>query len=203
MRRTIFFDIGGVLIDIHPDRTFQYLSDCIDVEKNIIKKRFPWKVHNRYEKGLLSDKDWFLCVKESLPQPCCLKESDFWKGWKLLLGNQKQTIGMIEKLREKHNIWLLSNTNTRHIKIDIKQNYDFLKLTHGAVYSFDVGFRKPDENIYRAAMKEAKVKEPFQSIFIDDLIINVKAARKIGMNAIHYKSIEQLKHDLLISGINL
>ena len=95
MRRTIFFDIGGVLVDIHPDRTFQYLSDCIDVEKNIIKKRFPWKAHNRYEKGLLSDKDWFICVKESLPQPCCLKESDFWKGWKLLLGNQKQTIGMI------------------------------------------------------------------------------------------------------------
>ena len=84
MIKTIFFDIGGVLIDIHPEKTYQYISDCVDLSPEIIEKKFPWEAHNEYEKGYISDRDWFMAVKEALPQPCCLKESDFWKGWKLL-----------------------------------------------------------------------------------------------------------------------
>ena len=51
MITTIFFDIGGVLLNIHPERTFQYLSDCIDTEPDDIKNNFPWDAHNDYEKG--------------------------------------------------------------------------------------------------------------------------------------------------------
>ena len=79
MITTIFFDIGGVLIDIHLERTLQYLSDCTDVSVEDVRKCFPTEVHNQYEKGNLTDKEWFLAIKESLPQPCCLKESDFWQ----------------------------------------------------------------------------------------------------------------------------
>ena len=99
MIKTIFFDIGGVLINIHPNRTFEYLSDCIDIDKNIIKKSFPWDAHNNYEKGLLSDKEWYLAVKDSMPQPSCLKELDFWIGWKLLLGQEKRTLEIIRHLK--------------------------------------------------------------------------------------------------------
>ena len=41
MIKTIFFDIGGVLIDIHPERTYQYLSDSADVEVSMVKESFP------------------------------------------------------------------------------------------------------------------------------------------------------------------
>ena len=51
MIKTIFFDIGGVLIDIHPEKTYQYISDCVDLSPDIIEKKFPWEAHNEYEKG--------------------------------------------------------------------------------------------------------------------------------------------------------
>ncbi len=57
-----------------------------------------------------------MAVKEALPQPCCLKESDFWKGWKLLLGEEKKTLSILKKLKSNYNIWLLSNTNPKHIQ---------------------------------------------------------------------------------------
>ena len=41
MITAIFFDIGGVLLNIHPERTLQYLSDCTDVSVDEIEKRFP------------------------------------------------------------------------------------------------------------------------------------------------------------------
>ena len=86
MIKTIFFDIGGVLIDIHPERTYQYLSDSADVEVSMVKESFPWDAHDEYEKGNLTNKEWFFAFRDSLPQPCCLKETDFWKAWSLLLG---------------------------------------------------------------------------------------------------------------------
>ena len=41
MIKTIFFDIGGVLIDIHPEKTYQYISECVDLSPDIIEKKFP------------------------------------------------------------------------------------------------------------------------------------------------------------------
>jgi len=111
MITTIFFDIGGVLINIHPERTFQYLSECIDTKPEDIKVNFPWDVHSDYEKGRLTNKEWFIAFKNSLPQPCCLKESDFWRAWQLLLGQEKKTVQLLKTLSETYSVWLLSNTN--------------------------------------------------------------------------------------------
>tara|TARA_Y100000746_G_C15374505_1_gene395586 strand:- start:9 stop:632 length:624 start_codon:yes stop_codon:yes gene_type:complete len=200
--KTIFFDIGGVLIDIHPGHTYQYISDCVDIDKSIIEKRFPWQPHNEYEKGIINDREWFFAVKESLPEPCCLKESDFWKAWRLLLGKEKQTRNILRDLRGKYRLWLLSNTNPRHIQDEIEKKYLFPKLIDGAIYSFEVGVRKPDKAIYKIAMKKANVNKAHESLFIDDLYENVRAAKNIGMNSIHFKSTQQLKEELFDLGID-
>ena len=197
MIKAIFFDIGGVLLDIHIEKTYQFLSDCIDVDKNIIKQRFPWDAHDEYEKGLINNKEWFLIFKDSLPQPCCLKESDFWKAWKLLLGREKGTKRILTKLKSNYSLWLLSNTNPQHIKDEIEKNYTFPKLVDGAIYSFDVGYRKPDKSIYKIAMEQAKIQEPNESLFIDDLHENILGARSIGMNAIHFRSTGELINKLV------
>ena len=202
MIKTIFFDIGGVLINIHPEKTFQYISDCTDLDSETIKNKFPWEAHNEYEKGHISDKDWFNSVKEALPQPCCLKESEFWKGWKLLLGKEKRTLEILKKLNLNHNVWLLSNTNPKHIQDEIEINYLFPKFVNGAIYSFEVGQRKPDKDIYKIAMQKANVKTPEASLFIDDLHENIQAAKSLGMNVIHFKSYEKLKIKLDEIGLN-
>ena len=137
-----------------------------------------------------------MAVKEALPQPCCLKESDFWRGWRLLLGEEKKTLSILQKLKSNYNIWLLSNTNSKHIQDEIEINYLFPKLVDGAIYSFEVGHRKPGDDIYKVALETAKVFAPEESLFIDDLYENIQAARNLGMNAIHFKSIEKLKVEL-------
>ena len=42
---TIVFDIGGVLLDIHPERTYQYISDSTDINIDVVKNTFPWDSH--------------------------------------------------------------------------------------------------------------------------------------------------------------
>ena len=152
MIKTIFFDIGGVLIDIHPERTYQYISDSIDINISTIENRFPWGSHDKYERGTLSDEEWFYAYREALPQPCCLKSSDFWKAWKILLGEEKNTVQILELLKRNYSIWLLSNTNPKHIQDEIEKRYLFPKLVDGTVYSFDVGHRKPEKKIYELSL---------------------------------------------------
>ena len=200
MIKTIFFDIGGVLIDIHPERTYQYLSDSADVEVNMVKESFPWDAHDQYERGIMNNEDWFITYKESLPQPCCLKRSDFWNAWKLLLGEEKNTVNILEALNKQYSIWLLSNTNPKHIQDEIEKRYLFPSLVNGAVYSFDVGVRKPEKEIYEIAMQRANTK-PQECLFIDDLLENIQAAKQIGIEGIHFISSEQLKQELVHLGI--
>ena len=200
MIKTIFFDIGGVLIDIHPERAYQYLSDSADVEVSMVKESFPWDAHDQYERGIMNNEDWFITYKESLPQPCCLKRSDFWNAWKLLLGEEKNTVNILEALNKQYSIWLLSNTNPKHIQDEIEKRYLFPRLVNGAVYSFDVGVRKPEKEIYEIAMQRANA-NPQECLFIDDLLENIQAAKQIGIEGIHFRSSEQLKQDLVHLGI--
>jgi putative hydrolase of the HAD superfamily len=200
MITTIFFDIGGVLLNIHPERTFQYLSDCLDIKPDDIKINFPWDAHNDYEKGRLTNKEWFIAFKDSFPQPCCLKESDFWRAWQLLLGEEKKTVQLLETLSETYSVWLLSNTNPKHIQDEIEKRYLFPQLIDGAVYSFNVGYRKPEESIYRIAAHNANVL-PENCIFIDDRYENINAATEVGFTGIQYFSTEQLIEDLTQLGI--
>ena len=200
MIKTIFFDIGGVLIDIHPERTYQYLSDSADVEVSMVKESFPWDAHDQYERGIMNNEDWFITYKESLPQPCCLKRSDFWNAWKLLLGEEKNTVNILEALNKQYSIWLLSNTNPKHIQDEIEKRYLFPSLVNGAVYSFDVGVRKPEKEIYEIAMQRANA-NPQECLFIDDLLENIQAAKQIGIEGIHFISSVQLKQELVHLGI--
>ena len=200
MIKTIFFDIGGVLIDIHPERTYQYLSDSADVEVSMVKESFPWDAHDQYERGIMNNEDWFITYKESLPQPCCLKRSDFWNAWKLLLGEEKNTVNILEALNKQYSIWLLSNTNPKHIQDEIEKRYLFPSLVNGAVYSFDVGVRKPEKEIYEIAIQRANA-NPQECLFIDDLLENIQAAKQIGIEGVHFISSEQLKQELVHLGI--
>ena len=51
--KVIFFDIGGVLLHIHPDRTINYLSDLTGISFEDVKSSFPEHDHEKYEMVLL------------------------------------------------------------------------------------------------------------------------------------------------------
>ena len=87
---------------------------------------------------------------------------------------------------------------------EIEKQYLFPQLIDGAVYSFNVGYRKPETNIYRIAADNANVL-PENCIFIDDQYENIQSAIRFGFTGIHFKSYEQLEMDLIqhkLNGIN-
>ena len=72
---------------------------------------------------------------------------------------------------------------------------DFLPLTDGGVFSYEVHLLKPDRAIYEEICKKYSL-IPSECIFIDDRKENVEAARTFGMQAIHFKSYEDTDKEL-------
>jgi putative hydrolase of the HAD superfamily len=193
MINTIFFDIGGVLLNIHPERTIKYLSNITNLSEEQIEYAFPEDAHHKYERGEITGSDFFKAVKYSLPISNNLTEKQFWNAWSMLVGEETEIVKIMNKLTSKYPVWLLSNTNPYHI-LEEERFKLFDKIT-GGIYSFEVGSRKPEEDIYRKALEIAGT-TPSESLFVDDLIENIEMARMLGMSVIHFKTISDFNKQL-------
>ena len=193
MIKTIFFDIGGVLLNIYPERTIKQLSDITNLTENEIENAFPEDVHHKYERGEISGTEFFNAVKRELPKSKSITEEQFWNAWSMLVGTETKVVEIMNELSLKYSVWLLSNTNPYHI-LEEERFKLFDKIT-GGVYSFEVGSRKPEPDIFHSALIIANTSAE-ESLFIDDLLVNVEMARSLNFNAIHFKSINDFSNQL-------
>lgn len=67
---------------------------------------------------------------------------------------------------------------------------DIMSLFEVVIESSKVGMRKPDPRIYQLACKEMGI-DPSETIYLDDLGINLKPARALGMSTIKVLSADQ------------
>lgn len=70
-----------------------------------------------------------------------------------------------------------------------------MELFDVVIESSKVGIRKPDPRIYQIACDELGI-EPSQAVFLDDLGINLKPARALGMTTIKVLNAEQALSEL-------
>jgi putative hydrolase of the HAD superfamily len=73
------------------------------------------------------------------------------------------------------------------------RNFDVL------VWSYQLGIAKPDPAIYRHTLGQLGTR-PEETLFIDDRKENVQAARVLGIQAIEFSTVEQLRADLRANG---
>ena len=97
------------------------------------------------------------------------------------------TIPMIQDLKDKgYKVYYLSNWSAwTHDLLQEAGKFDFLKLMDGGVFSYDVGYMKPDEEIYKILLNKYKI-NPEEAIFFDDREENIEAANKLGIHGIHF-----------------
>jgi putative hydrolase of the HAD superfamily len=89
---------------------------------------------------------------------------------------------------------LLSNMHPAMIS-HLRENFDWLDLFDFKTFSAEVRLIKPDAAIYEHTLRGLGVK-PEETLFVDDREINVQAARELGIRAVRFQSIEQLREEL-------
>lgn len=93
---------------------------------------------------------------------------------------------------------ILSNMGD-DVLVSVERKFGWIRRFDLLVWSCQVGVVKPDPAIYRHMLAELKTR-PEETLFIDDKLPNVEAARALDIQAIQFSSAERLREDLIAAG---
>ncbi|MFY9853002.1 MAG: HAD family phosphatase [Terracidiphilus sp.] len=95
---------------------------------------------------------------------------------------------------------ILSNMGP-DVLICVEREFDWIRRFDLLVWSCEVGVVKPDPAIYRHMLTQLKTR-PEETLFIDDKLPNIEAARALDIQAIQFSNAEQLREDLIAAGLD-
>jgi putative hydrolase of the HAD superfamily len=186
--RAVFFDFGGVIVRTEQPEPRTKLADSLGLTyADIDKLVFENESSKQAGLGLVTETQHWQNVARSLNQPDAEVErlrTEFFAGDRIDL----ELVDLMRSLRPAIKIGLISNAWSELRAWIEAQN--FADAFDNMVISAEVGFAKPDPRIYQAALQNLQVL-PAESVFLDDMLKNVEAARKIGMHAIHFEQPDQ------------
>ena len=194
MIKNIIFDFGGVLLDWNPRYLYKsyfnndqemehFLADICNGEWNIKQdagrpfaeavKELQAKIPEYAEAIQMYDDDWEKMLKCELPE----------------------SIDLLKELKSMgYGIYGLTNWSAEKIGYAFA-NYSFFSLFDGIVVSGVEKVVKPDRKIYEILLERYSLK-PGECVFIDDNQDNVDMAKALGINAIRFDNIGNVKEHL-------
>ena len=197
--RAVISDFGGVLTNrlVEAFLAFQDESgismDQLGRGMQRIAERDGEYPLYRLERGEISEADFLDDLSEALQEelghrPKLHEFSEIWlKGLK---PNQPMIDLMRELGRRGFRLAILTN-NVREWEARWRAKLPIDEIFELVVDSAWVGMRKPDPEIYNLTLERLGSLDPEQCLFVDDNELNVEAARKLGIKAVHFQSTEQ------------
>ena len=188
----LLFDFGGVLIDIDYDRTPAALRRLSRAGSTVeFGQARQAELFDRFETGHLSPAGFRAGLRAAYALDATDEQLD--AAWcALLLDVPADRLALVAALRAKgHQTALLSNTNALHIAEINRRLAAQYGFRHGIAdvldrvfYSQEVGLRKPDEAIFRHALREMNWRAE-DVLFIEDSPQHVATARRLGLRVLH------------------
>lgn len=184
--KNIIFDLGGVLLNIDFNKTkraFEKLG--VTNFDSFYSKESANPVFESLETGHISNESFYAAV-----QPYCNPGTTFRQiqcAWnEILLDFRYKSVAHLLQLKEKYNLFLLSNTNAIHhaefSESFKKENegFDFDNYFIKTYYSHQIQKRKPYPETYLYVVNNAGIKAG-ETLFIDDSQSNIEGARLAGL----------------------
>lgn len=198
--KNIIFDLGGVLLDIDYNKTISAFKDLgIENFEEMFSQLHSNALFEKLETGHISEEYFYKTIKKVIPGPVSNEILD--KAWNaMILGFPKEKLEFLTGISDRYKIFLLSNTNSIHLKYFRKIfTKDTGKLTLDSYfsktwYSHLIGLRKPYKEIYEFVLHDAHLIAE-ETLFIDDTAANIDTALQSGLKThllLPQESIEQL-----------
>jgi epoxide hydrolase-like predicted phosphatase len=100
----------------------------------------------------------------------------------------------IQSLRPNYRTAILSNAGDQGRQM-FCEAYHLDQLVDLLVISAEEGLAKPDERIYHLTLERLGVPAQ-ETVFVDDLVENVDAARRIGMKTVQFYNTQQVMQEI-------
>ena len=191
--RAVFVDMGGVIVRTEFQAPRQHLADRLGMEyEDLIKLVFDSESAQQATIGLISEDEHWATVMRRLHRPASETQAvrdEFFAGDII----DTDLLDFLRSLHGKVKVGMISNawSGLRAYILSKKFEDAFDEM----IISAEVKAMKPDARIYQIALEKLAAL-PSESVFLDDFPENVKAARAVGMQAIHFAQPEQAIKEL-------
>ena len=193
---TVIFDLGGVLVDWNPEYLYtKIFNGDMDKMKWFLENvcTSDWNIEQ--DAGRSFENGCKILI-EKFPEYQEEIEAYFQRWEEMLKGEIKGTVLILKQLKSLNKVKLYALTNWSAETFPIaKRRFGFLKLFEDIVVSGDENTRKPFPKIYNITLDRYHL-SPKNCLFIDDSKDNVKAAKSLNINALHFKTPKKLALDL-------
>lgn len=202
MIKGLVFDLGGVVVEWSNSTTYRYIEEKYGIPekefKLVAEKGMP-----DAQTGKVSEADWLMNTFSNFGTPPPGSNEVWGKTFEAARFNP-ELLELLAELR-KAGYRLVALSNLEPSRARWLRRHDIDGLFDVVIFSCEVGLRKPDiskctaENleVYRIALKQVDLMAD-ECLFIDDNANCVDAAESIGIKAIRYENVEQLRKELLI-----
>ncbi len=180
MIKTIIFDFGDIFINLNKQKEideFKKLGLDGPNEELI-------QLNDAFERGKITELEFIQGFQKYLPNADI---HDIRKAWNSIIGEfPLYRLEFLQKLKTKYRLFLLTNTDAMHISrfehmAGISFFSDFYQCFEKVYYSFEMGMRKPEPEIFSYILKKHDL-SPKRTLFVDDKKENTDAAASLGIN---------------------
>ena len=199
MIRTLFWDVGGVLLTNAWDRK----------QRDSAMAKFqldPIEFQDRHEMVISSFERGKITLEDYLDRTVFYRARSFTRdAMKMYMYSLSQplpeTLALARQIAASGKYRMATiNNESRELNRYRIDTYNLREIFEYFVSSCYVGLRKPEKDIYRMALEisEAKAEE---CCFLDDRSLNLECAQQLGMHTIQVQNSTQARVELLNLGV--
>ena len=176
---TIIFDFGDIFINLDKQATIDGLQRLGLSSWNEDLDQ----LNISFEKGQISRDNFLLGIQKHIPNATIDEILAAWNA--VLLDFPLHRLEFLQLLSQKYRLFLLSNTDAIHIDYFEQREGasfygDFYQCFEKVYFSYEMGIRKPDAEIYNALIRLHEL-SPKRTLFVDDKKDNTDAAKTLGL----------------------
>ncbi len=199
MIKNIVFDIGNVLVRWSPTTIIATVfEDEPDVDA-LTKKFFKSPIFYDLNLGKVTEEEAIVLCQQELDLPHDVVKKVFKTAKESLI----PLPGSFELLEDVYQagIPLYSITdNVKEFMHYLRSTYSFLDKFKGVVVSAEVGILKPAAGIFHHLLDNYNL-IPEETVFLDDMQVNVEGAEKVGMKGIQFTDAATCRQQLAQLGL--
>jgi putative hydrolase of the HAD superfamily len=200
--RAVIFDFGMVLTGPPDAKAHNQLLRITGLDPERFE-HFYWADRHAYDEGKLTGLGfWQKLVRDAglnLPAST-IEELNRWDA-RMWTTVDPAMLAWHQQLKQEGLLTAILSNIGDTVHESLEREFNWLASFDILVWSYQLGTAKPDPAIFQYALKQLGTTAG-ETLFIDDKLVNVVAARTLGMKALVYTGLTELRYELLNQGFS-
>ncbi len=194
--RAVVFDYGMVLTGPPNAEAHDALVRITGLDRDRFEELY-WADRHAYDEGKLTGISfWQKFIRDAglRLSPNAVAELNRWDARMWTTQDPVMLAWQLALKRHGLRTAILSNMGDSVLE-NMQREFDWLSRFDVLVWSYQHGIAKPDPAIYRLTLDQLGT-SPQETLFLDDKLVNIEAARALGMMGMVFSTVDQLRNDL-------